>query len=135
LRGFGAVYRGLESGGRRTARTKSRAVVELGRDRLGLRVGDGSDRRDPPGSDAGARGRPVSDCGRGEVCARLAGPALRGPEVGAGLCYVKERGEKGEIGRPRGRKGLGQARDREGEEKSFSILFFQLLLKPFEKNL
>ena len=95
MRGFGAVYKGLESGGRRTAHAKSHAVVELGRDRLRLRVGDGSDRRAPPGSDAGVRGRPVSDCGRGEVCARLAGPALRGPEVGAGPCCVKERGKSG----------------------------------------
>ena len=38
--------------------------------RLGLKVGDGSDRRAPCGSDAGARGRPVSGCGEGEARGR-----------------------------------------------------------------
>ena len=75
------------------------------------------------------------------MCARLAGPALRGPEVGARPCCVKEKGGgDGEIGRPQGGE-RGWAKPETGREKRnpfpfyFSSFYSNLLKRICKTNL
>jgi len=83
-------------------------------------VGDGSDCRAPPGSDAETRARPVIRSGEGEGSAAL-------PRLGHEVDRAGKKGEKGKqaTGGGGGEKGGTPAR-RGGGGKFFSFFFFSL---------
>ena len=58
----GRVFNGEKMGGGGTTHAKTRAEVTVRLVLFGHEVGDGSDKWTPPGSDTGARDRPVSGC-------------------------------------------------------------------------
>ena len=130
--------------GHRSEYLKGRSRAKLGllaRNACGIavRLVSGSDTRWKTGPTGGPRLAVAR--GAGPPCQRLlrrVGACGAGCSVWAtkwaALALGRSNEEKGgrRESRPRGGgKEVGRARDREGERKSFSFLFFQLLLKPF----
>ena len=108
---------------------KSHAVVELGRDRLRLRVGEDPDRSAAPVGEP-KRGTPVSAAAakgrRGRV---LLGCAGAYPNASAGP--RRERKGKEASGPRGGEKEMGRARDREGGEEIFFLFIFPAFSQTF----